>query len=80
MNFSDQHFSDDLMERCKSVSGEVTGTRAVRSTLQKFFEMEQEYRALKLKYNDLEADFNELFRALETLRKFEAGKFRLHSS
>lgn len=78
MNHADTKFPDELMERCKVFSGEVTGTRAVRVSLQRLFELEQKYRSLKLKYKDLQSDFDELYRAVRVLRNFQAGKFRLH--
>lgn len=90
MNLIDNNFPEELLERCKTFSGQSTGTKAVRESLQRLFEIEREFRSLKLKYEDLQADFMDLRRHLEQkakiladeeklLKQFrEPNRFRLH--
>ena len=80
MNLIDNNFPEELLERCKSFSGQVTATKAVRES----------FRFLKLKYDDLQADFDDIRRHLENkakvlaaeeklLKQFrEPNRFRLH--
>ena len=69
MNLIDNNFPEELLERCKSFSGQVTATKAVRESLQRLFEIEREFRSLKLKYDDLQADFDDIRRHLENKAK-----------
>lgn len=90
MNLIDNNFPEELLERCKTFSGQSTGTKAVRESLQRLFEIEREFRSLKLKYEDLQADFDDIRRHLEQkakilaaeeklLKQFrEPNRFRLH--
>ena len=77
MNLIDNNFPEELLERCKSFSGQVTATKAVRESLQRLFEIEREFRSMKLKYDDLQADFDDIRRHLEQKAKILAAEEKL---
>lgn len=90
MNLLDRNFPDELAERCSSYTGIPTTTGAVKESLQRLFEIERQYRSLKLKYKDLEADLQDAVKVLEDSQKVQnrrdqllkelkqPNRFRLH--
>lgn len=90
MNLLDRNFPDELAERCSAYTGIPTLTGSVKESLQRLFEIERQYRSLKLKYKDLEADFQDVVKVLEDSQKVQnrrdqllkelkqPNRFRLH--
>jgi hypothetical protein len=74
MQLFDRHFPDDLADRCKLFSGRVNLTDAVKDSLQRLFEIECDYRSLKLKYKDKSADYEDLFRLFDDMIELEKRK------